>query len=110
MKKGQLIRELDFEQFEKLLGYMPTASEVAGFFRMSEDTLNRRLKSHYGKTYTELLTQFTGKSKIRLRGIVWRHARKSPAVAIFLAKNYLGMSDNPNPEMNQIDGLKIIEE
>lgn len=110
MKKGQTIREIDFEQFEKLLRYMPTASEVAGFFRMSEDTLNRRLKRQYNKTFSELLEQFTGDSKIKLRGIVWRHARKSPAVAIFLAKNYLGMSDSPNAEMIQVDGLKIIEE
>jgi len=109
-KGGRPSKEIDYQTFEKLCSLFPTAEEVAGFFNISADTLDKLLKKKYHAGFSSCLDRFSGKGKLSLRRTMWRHAKKSPAVAIFLAKNYLGMSDTPTSSAIQIDALRIIEE
>ena len=69
--------------------------EIARFFGVNEDTLRYNFKSE--------LTKAREYVKIRLRRAMFKNAcdNNSAAVQIFLAKNLLGMSDQPiNTESN----------
>jgi len=109
-KAGRPKKEINFEIFEKLCPMLPTAVELASFFDVSVDTLERRLKEHYKTGFSELLKRFGDKGKISLRRLMFRHALTSPAMAIFLAKNLLGMSDQPKIETEQVDRIILITE
>lgn len=72
-----------------------TDGEIAGFFGINEDTLRYNFKSELEKG-----REFV---KIRLRKAMMHNAtvNYNAAVQIFLAKNMLGMSDQPiNSEAN----------
>jgi hypothetical protein len=54
-------------------------------------------KKTYGKKTGEVLKDMRKQANIILRNMLWTHAQRNPGVAIFMAKNYLGMSDDPMP-------------
>lgn len=109
-RTGRPKKEIDFDLFERICEILPTAEEAAILFDISVDTLERRLKEHYKTGFSELLNRFGGKAKVRLRRYLFRHSLTSPAVAIFLAKNLLGMSDQPKMDIDKIDGIIFITE
>ena len=95
--------EIDRNQFEKLCGLQCTKEEVADFFGCSEDTIDRWCAKNYGESFAVVFRQKRSHGKISLRRKQWQLADKSPAMAIFLGKNYLGQTDNvvidnPNQE------------
>ena len=77
------------EQVYELASIGCTIAEIAGFFGVCTDTLRRNFASELtkGQEYT----------KIRLRRAMMKNAcdHMAPSVQIFLAKNWLGMSDSP---------------
>lgn len=91
--KGRPRKEIDKEQFEKLCSIMCTEEEIAGFFECSIDTVNRFCKREYETTFADIYKTFSSYGKISLRRSQFRLAEKSPAMAIFLGKNYLGQRD-----------------
>lgn len=101
-KTGRPKKEIDKEQFEKLCVLLCTEAEIAGFFECSIDTINRFCKSEYGKTFAETYKTFESYGKISLRRAQFRLAEKSPAMAIFLGKNYLGQRDVFGDENDEV--------
>ncbi|MCD8206700.1 MAG: hypothetical protein LUD72_02045 [Bacteroidales bacterium] len=87
--------EIDNEDFEKLCGLQCTLSEIAGWFKCSEDTIERWCKRTYDKGFADAYKKFSAGGKISLRRNQFRLAEKNAAMAIFLGKQYLGQSDNP---------------
>ena len=84
------------DEVYKLAAIGCTNAEIAAFFDVNQDTLQRNFKSELAK----------GKewSKIRLRKAMYTNACENmhASVQIFLAKNVLGMSDVPaNSEANE---------
>lgn len=116
---GRPRKEFDKKTFEDLVGLGCKQEEICWFFRDSKgkvaniDTLSRWCKRTYGVTFQEYFRQNGGMIlKIRLRRIQVGLAEKSPAMAIFLGKQYLGQSDNPvvDQEVTADDGfLKALE-
>lgn len=89
------------EAFEKLCGLLCNEHEIASFLNITPTTLRKWVKDTYEvKNYTEAVDKLKDKGRIELRQNLFIQSRKNPAVAIFLAKNYLGMSDNPQPVEN----------
>jgi len=109
-KGGRPRKEIDFETFEKLCLIQCTQSEICSFMNIDDKTLTKRLREHYKMSFSETYKKFSEHGKISLRRTLFKHAEKNPATAIFLSKNMLGMRDQPEQTMEQVDGLRIIEE
>ena len=91
------------EDFEKLCGLQCTGEEVAGWFNCSVDTIERFCKREYGESFAEVSNKKRGVGKISLRRYQWKLAEKSPAMAIFLGKQYLDQTDKIEQRISGID-------
>ena len=109
-KAGRPRKEIDFKVFEGLCFLQCTKSEICSALSVDNNTLDRRIKEHYKDDFSNTYKKFSEGGKISLRRTLFDHAKKSAAVAIFLSKNMLGMRDQPEQTMEQVDGLRIIEE
>ena len=105
MKTGRPKKEIDKKSFVDLVGLGCTQEEICWYFRddtgkpISEDTITRWCKREFVVTFADYKKQNGGMAlKIKLRQDQLRIAERSAAMAIFLGKNYLGQSDNPNVE------------
>ncbi len=73
-----------------------TQKEVCAVLKISHDTLTRRCKEEYDQTFAEYHMEYVDSTfKVSLRRAMHRAAitNGNPPLLIFLAKNYLGMSD-----------------
>lgn len=93
-KMGRPRKEIDASNFEKLCGLQCTLTEIAGFFECSEDTIENWCKREYNETFSEVFKKYSAGGKLTLRRNMLRLSEKSASMAIFLAKNWLGMTDN----------------
>ncbi len=84
---------IDFREVEKLCRLQCTEQEIAGWFHCSVDTIERRCREETGVTFAEYFTKHRVTGKIALRRNLFRLSEKHPSMAIFLAKNWLGMSE-----------------
>lgn len=85
--------EKDWEQIEELCKIQCTAEEIASVMRRSVDTISRRIKEVYQLTFAEYLKIHSQGGKACLRRIQFNLAKKSPAMAIWLGKQWLGQRD-----------------
>ncbi len=108
-KAGRPRKEIDFKVFEGLCFLQCTKSEICSALSVDEGTLDRRLKEHYKDNFSVVYKKFSEGGKISLRRTLFDHAKKSAAVAIFLSKNMLGMSDQPEVTAQQVDGIILID-
>lgn len=104
--------QIDQEQFEELCCLQCTLSEIASWFRCSEDTIERWCKRTYKKTFAETYREKSEGGKISLRRAQFQLAKRYPAMAIFLGKNILGQSDvvktdvTHDAKSNLLDAIK----
>lgn len=87
-------KQIDKDNFEKLCGLQCTLQEIAGFFEVSEDTIERFCKREYKERFADIYEKKREIGKISLRRAQFKLAEKSAAMAIFLGKNYLGQRDS----------------
>ena len=104
-------KEIDQKDFEGLLAINATLEEVTAFFDhklggCSSDTIERWCKRTYGESFAERSAKMRNLSITRLRRAGWELAMKNPAVHIFYAKNYLGMTDQQNISLSS-DGSEL---
>ena len=86
-----------------------TAEEIAGFYRISVDTLERRIKEEFNLKFAEFFAQNRTPGQISLRRSLFRQAQNTPSSLIFALKNHCGMRDTwdidlPNLE-NKLDAF-----
>lgn len=91
---GRPRKEINNTEFEKLCGLQCTLEEIAGFFDCSPDTIENWCKREYDNTFSEIYKKFSYGGKLTLRRNMLKLSEKSAVMAIFLAKNWLGMTDN----------------
>ena len=96
-KGGRPRKQLSRSTFESLLKINPTQDEVCAVLGTNKNTLNRWCIENYGEGFLQLLKKGGQEYKTSLRRNLLMMSKKNGAVAIFLAKNELGMSDNPVP-------------
>ena len=87
-------KDINKVEFEKLCGLQCTKNEIAGFFDVSEDTIDRFCKREYKVSFAVIYAKKSAYGKISLRRAQFKLAEKSAVMAIFLGKNYLGQRDN----------------
>ena len=94
-KGGRPRKEIDSNEFEKLCALQCTEAEICSWFDVTDKTLARWCAETYeGRSFSEVFEAKRGTGKIALRRSMMQLASKSAVMAIFLAKNWLGMSDN----------------
>ena len=93
-KMGRPRKEISEVEFEKLCTLQCTEEEIAGWFNCSVDTIENWCKRTYGETFSETYKKYSAGGKLTLRRNMLRLSEKSAVMAIFLAKNWLGMTDN----------------
>ena len=108
-KAGRPRKEINWEEFEKILLFLPTLPEVASYFGVSERTFQRAVHRQYKENYDTLLKRFGEKTKISLRRNLLKMSETNASAAIFLAKNLLGMRDQPEVTAQQVDGIILID-
>ena len=92
-KMGRPAIDINKDHFEYLCNIMCTEEEIAGCFRCSVDTIERWCKKNYKKTFAEIYKTYSASGKMSLRRTQFRMAEHSPAMAIWLGKQYLGQAD-----------------
>ena len=92
-KMGRPTKEIDWKEFEKLCFLQCSIVEMCEWLHVTGKTLQRRVKEQYGETFSAVFAKKRVGGLISLRRNMFRMSEKNPAVAIFLAKNFLGMSD-----------------
>ena len=87
------------KMFENLLKIQCTEKELLAVFSTNRHTLQRWVKETYeGMSFADVSKNFREAGKASLRRTLFQLAERKEGVAIFLAKNYLGMSDVPVPQ------------
>ena len=89
---------IDKTEFEKLCGLQCKCDEIADFFDCSVDTIERWCKREYGENFAEVFKKHCGKGKIALRRYQLDLAKKNASMAIWLGKQWLGQTDQPDVE------------
>lgn len=95
-KKGRPRKEIGKMEFEALCKLQCTEKEICGVFGVCEDTLNSWCKRTYKMTFSDTYKTYSVDGKVSLRRMQFNLAKTSAAMAIFLGKNMLGQSDEPN--------------
>lgn len=90
--------KIDWKEFDQLCYMQCTLQEIADWFHCSPDTLERRLKEEKGQSFAPYFEKKRVGGKIALRRNLMKMSEKHSAVAIFLAKNWLGMKDKQEIE------------
>ena len=108
-KAGRPRKEIDFKIFENLCFLQCTKSEICSALGIDEGTLDKRLKEHYKESFSVIYKKHSEGGKISLRRMLYEHAKKNPATAIFLSKNLLGYRDQPEATAEKVDGIILID-
>ena len=99
MAKGQIKQKqatIKQQQFENLCEIQCTREEICSVLDVSEKTLNSWCVSTYGENFSLVFDKKRKGGKTSLRRKQWKLADKNPTMAIWLGKQYLEQSDEPN--------------
>ena len=109
-KMGRPKIEIDWTVFEASCKLLATQEEICGLFNISVDTLSRRVKEKYKLTFAEYIKKSGSLAKVSLRRYQFNMAKTSPAMAIFLDKNYLSQTDKIHQEITGKDGRPLFKD
>lgn len=108
MKNSKIGRprvELNYDKLDALLQFKVTKSFCADYLGVSEDTIERRIKEDYGKTFSEYHELKLAKTGLRLQQKAIEAALAgNTTLMIFALKNISKWSDNND---SQVDIGKI---
>jgi len=90
--------DIDFKELEKLCYMQCTEREIGDWFHCSIDTIARRVREEFGISFAEYFEKHRVGGLISLRRNMFKMSEKHPNMAIFLAKNWLGMKDSQEVE------------
>lgn len=86
-------------EFDKLCALQCTLPEIASYFDCSEDTIERRVKERFGRTFAEVFAQKRGKGKVSLRRAQYAAAiGGDKTMLVWLGKSWLDQTDKSKVE------------
>lgn len=101
--------KIDKKQFENMCAIQCTREEIISLFDVSKDTLIRWCKETYGCDFETIFAQKRQLGKSSLRRSQWKSAENgNVSMQIFLGKNLLGQSDNPEIETKKDEKRAIL--
>lgn len=87
-------KEINWDEFDKLCQLHATQTEIASWFAISVDTIDRAVKRTHGVGFAEYYAQKAAGGKISLRRQQWQMAMKGDkTMLIWLGKQHLEQSD-----------------
>lgn len=87
--------EIDEEQFKGLCSLQCTLSEIASFFKCSEDTIERWCKRELHMSFADAYKRYSVGGRISLRRWQFRSAENgNTSMLIWLGKQYLGQKEH----------------
>ena len=108
---GRPKKDFDWKMLDAILQYNASKKDCSDLLEVSEDTIERRIKTEYSCTFTEYRDRKMSKTRLKL-------SQKQVEVAlagnvtmlIFLGKNMLGQSDKVENEINSKIEILIDED
>lgn len=98
-KKGRPEAKINIEDFEKLAALQCTQTELAAFFEVSVDTIQRRIASD--QKYADAWERGRESGKMSLRRMQFESAKNgNVTMQIWLGKQYLGQQDHVASDVN----------
>ena len=97
-RTGRPPKVINWTEFEKLCRIQCSLLEMCEWFGVSDKTLYRGCKEHYGETFSVVFAKKRIGGLISLRHNNFKLSEKNAAMAIFLSKNLLGMTDTQKIE------------
>lgn len=108
MAKKPAQEKIDKKRFEELCECQCTEEAIALYFGVDGDTVNNWCKNTYGKTFSEVFKEKRQKGLDCLRSRMYENAmtggkygKGENVLQIFLAKNWLGMSDKVESQVTE---------
>jgi len=86
--------EINFEELEKLCRFQCTEREIAEWFHCGISTIETRVREQFGVSFQNYFETKRVGGLVSLRRNMFKMSSTSPQMAIFLAKNWLRMSDS----------------
>jgi len=103
-------REMTWDNIDKMLEAGCEGTEIAAFFGISDDTLYRACQADKGCGFAAYRAQKRSSGDTLLKETMFASAMKGDrALQIFLAKNRLGMRDNPKDDTSDTQPIVKIE-
>lgn len=102
---------VDLSRLPALCRIQATAEECASVLGISQDTLERRLKTEHGCTFSEFYNRYAAPGKCSLRRLQWKLARSgNPTMLIWLGKQWLGQTDKAETDTKAATAEEIAAE
>lgn len=93
-KVGRPKKKIDWKEFGKLCQMLCTLEEISGWFNVSEDTIERRVKEEKKCNFADFYKMHSAKGKISLRRAQFKSALGgNAALLIWMGKQVLGQKD-----------------
>jgi len=103
-------KQINWEEFDKLCAIHCTLVEIADWFNCSDDTIQRAVKREKGVGFAVYYKKKSSQGKISLRRSQFKLAQSNVSMAIWLGKQYLGQSDMPQLDKEELpDGFEITD-
>jgi hypothetical protein len=104
------ISDEDFAKIVSLAEINATQDEICAIWRISEDTLDRRLKERGYLNFADFYREHGAKGKISLRRLQFKAAEEGNVpMLIWLGKNLLGQSDKQTvTSTHQVTSFEVV--
>lgn len=110
-KGGRPKIEIDKDNFESLCNLQCTKTEIAGFFRCSEDTIENYCKRTYDDCFSAVYKKYSQNAKISLRRQQWKAAEKGNiTMLIWLGRQWLGQTDKVILDKEDVETFEVLYE
>ncbi len=97
-------RDIRRNEFEEMCAWQCTISEIAGFLRVSQNTIRKFCEETYHAQFQDVWKEYSKSGHVSVRRALWKKACAGNIGAIaFYGKNYMGMRDNPIDDSASID-------
>lgn len=108
-KGGRPKIEIDFTMVKNLCGIQCTGEEIASVLNINYDTLVARIKEKFNESFSDYYKKASAGGRASLRRTQFELAKKSPAMCIWLGKQYLGQKEPDNNFMKEVPALPEFE-
>lgn len=111
-KYKQTLTRFDAQQFVDLCKIQCTITEIAHFFHITIDELNKQCEKHFGVPVNIAQKEFNSEGKISLRRAQFKNAveKENPIIQIWLGKNYLNQCDDPAKRVQEEQKSEVLKD
>jgi len=102
-------KEIDMNELATLMRFKPTMADCAAFFKVSIDTIERRIRKETGLSYAEFRDQNMVHTRFTLIQRAIEKSKTSDTMLIFCLKNLCGWKDKFETDISLIPKPFIYE-